>query len=915
MVGTAVAIALFGGNDLARAQQQPVQAQQQPDANASSNPQSLQEVVVTGIRYSLTQSMQIKRAAVGTIDVVTAESIGKLPDKNVADAIQRLPGVNISSAGANEGGFDEDDRVSLRGTSPSLTQTMINGHLVGSGDWFVLDQTGTVGRSVSYTLLPADIVKEVKVYKSSQASLLEGGVAGTVDIITRKPLDFPDHVTLNGSVGAEHSSLPDTSDPEASFLGNWVNGDRTFGTMLQLFSQTRHLRRDGEEILGYDQFSAKNTPAIVAADPDLNGVMYPHDIDVAYFTQERKKDGGLLEFQYQPTDTLSVDLSGFYSKMNASDFNRSYLLWTPQFIGASDQAPLPGYVVQNNTLVSANFAAVPGNNYGVYDQISRPNEGSSTSYEVLSANWKPLNALSVYGELGVTEGHGYTPTQDVAETNTAVGTGGGYTLHGITTGPSWNLGTAINNTPTPNGVPVAFGWIFGDNNYDVTDAEKWGQIDGTFALNDSVFTDFKFGARFANHDRHLWGAIGQGPLPGTTNPSYYPDGAQNFPSNFGYGLGSGFPTNIWYWTPEQLAAYAAQTANRDPVTRADYSSDYGVHEKDYAVYFQADVGGNRWSGNAGVRFVRTKESDAVNVGVPAPTATSINTSAFGDYETQTINNSYNNVLPSGNLKFDLTKDLVARLDAAITMTRPDYSALAGSTSLEDAPAGPGSVGSGTGGNPYLKPITSDNVDAGLEWYFAPRSLVSAELFYMKLKNYVAFGSTIESFFTQNGQYPNGFLGQYNITTFNEADGRVQGVELAYQQPFFQHFGADLNFTLADGKQTSDLAPGADDRLVGTSKDTGNAIVYFENKKFSARVAYTYRSSFLNGEDRSTAFSQGPEGTWAASLGYTVNEHFNLSLDGLNLNNPELKYYAANTSQPRAFYRNGAEYYLDAHFTF
>ena len=113
-----------------------------------------------------------------------------MPDKNVADSLARIPGLNTSSAGANEGGFDENDRVSMRGTNPSLTQTLINGHNVAAGDWFVLDQTGTVGRSVSYTLLPSELVSQVVVEKSSSASLMEGGVAGSIDIRTRKPLEF-----------------------------------------------------------------------------------------------------------------------------------------------------------------------------------------------------------------------------------------------------------------------------------------------------------------------------------------------------------------------------------------------------------------------------------------------------------------------------------------------------------------------------------------------------------------------------------------------------------------------------------------------------------------------------------------------------------------------------------------------------
>ena len=124
------------------------------------------------------------------VEVITAEDIGKMPDKNVADAVQRVPGVTISSQSGGSGGFDENDRVSMRGTNPSLTQTLVNGHAIASGDWFVLDQVGLVGRSVSFSLLPSELVGQVVVRKSATADLVEGGVAGAVDIITRRPLQF-----------------------------------------------------------------------------------------------------------------------------------------------------------------------------------------------------------------------------------------------------------------------------------------------------------------------------------------------------------------------------------------------------------------------------------------------------------------------------------------------------------------------------------------------------------------------------------------------------------------------------------------------------------------------------------------------------------------------------------------------------
>jgi iron complex outermembrane receptor protein len=881
-----------------------------PDDNA------LQEVVVTGIRQSVEQSIDAKRRSVEITEVVTAEDIGKLADKNVADSLARLPGITTSAAGANEGGFDENDRVSMRGTNPSLTQTLINGHNVAAGDWFVLDQVQTVGRSVSYTLLPSEIVSKVVVEKSSSASLVEGGVAGSVDIITRKPLDFTKEFTLEASVGAVYADLPAKTDGQYSALANFKNDANNFGVLVQLFSETRDLRRDGVEILGYDTI-APGSP-IALAHPDLSGVQYPTEIGAAFFTQRRERNGGMADIEFKPTDDVSLDLSAFSSKLTASNYNRNYLLWSTHFVASgAGQAPDPGYIVQNNTLTSANFSPVAGTFYGVYDQISRPDEVATANFVNLDTTWNVNGALSFLAQVGYSWGDGKTPTQDVSETQPGLGSGAGYQLNGMGSAPNFNLGNTVNTTPTPGGVPVTFGWIFGAEDIDVRDTEKWAKIDGDYKIDDGAWKDLKFGVRYQAHDRTSPTGVAQGPLAPGMNPANYPQGFQNYPSNFDT-FGGNIPTGIWYWTPAQLAAYNNPTnVNRDPVTREYYQYLFAVYEKDTAAFVQADFSGDNWAANVGVRFVHTQEQAFSYTQVDPTTPGAVLTSAFGPFGALEGDHDYNDVLPSANLKLDLTKDLVARFAAAETMTRPDYSALAGFTNLTP-PGAVGETGSGSGGNPDLKPIRSTNLDAGLEWYFAKRSLLSATAFYMDLRNYVSYGSEIKTYTTFSSQFPNGAQVPYNLTVPINAQGRVEGMEVAYQQAITDNFGFAGNYTYADGKQTSNVQPtltGApgDDRLVGTSKDTYNVSGYFENKMFNAQVGYTYRSAFYSGLDRSTAFTQDNIGTLSASLGYTMNEHFSIKLDGLNLNNPTLKYYALNTTQPRAFYRNGSQYYLNFFF--
>ena len=273
-------------------------------------------------------------------------------------------------------------------------------------------------------------------------------------------------------------------------------------------------------------------------------------------------------------------------------------------------------------------------------------------------------------------------------------------------------------------------------------------------------------------------------------------------------------------------------------------------------------------------------------------------SAFGSYVKNRVENDYDEWMPSANFKFDLNDELVLRLAAARTIALPDFSALGGAVSLNDT------LSTGSGGNPNLEPIRSNNFDATLEWYFAPKSLLSVGYYYMDLDNYVSFGVSQQTFFnikTQQDQV-------YDITSPINSSGSVSGFELAYEQPLPWGFGVLANYTYADA-EADKTGPGDSGELVGASENTYNVVGYWENDHFNVRLAYTYRSDFFNGLDRSSAQHQDDVGTLAASVGWAFNDHFSLHFDALNLNTPTLKYYANNRDQPLAFYDNGRQYYL------
>jgi iron complex outermembrane receptor protein len=925
-LSTAIALALCANIDVALAQDAAQVVGTGESAAGEDYESVLEEVVVTGIRGSLQRSLDTKRDSDSHVEVISSEDIGKMPDRNIADSLQRVPGVTISAASANEGAFDENDRVSMRGTSPSYTQTLLNGHNVASGDWFVLNQTGTVGRSVSYSLLPSELVDRVVVHKSYEAKLVEGGLTGSIDIMTHSPLNFAEGMTFSGNLGAVYADLPGDTDPQLSGLFNWKNPDATIGVMVQAFYQQRHLRRDGQEILGYNVIGPADAAAV--ANPSLVGVFYPSLMGSALFEQERERVGGQMTVEFSPADNLTFVIDGFVSNLDAANYNRNYMLWGSRIIQGG-AVPDAGYVVRDNTLVEANFTADPTRQYGIYDQISRPGDESSSEYVSSAFEWAMNEQWIFQGEIGTSEGSGKTPTQDVAEWDLGLGTGAGWQLNGVGAA-NWNLGSTETSQPGTPLEDVRLDWIFGYQDIDVEDEEDWLQLDSQYLLKRGALTSIDFGLRGADHSRDLDQVTAQGPgcidaggnvvafdwsqqffcpvgARSPFDPANWPSGYANYPGDFGSGLGGSFPANIWYYSPAQLTEYNEMT-DRNPVSRFYYPGAYGLDETSAAAYVQFNFTGVRWSGNLGLRYVNTEEDITTYVNTSAADPDAINTSAFGPFKTVVTNHDYNDWLPTSNVRYELTDDMYLRGSATRTLGRPDYSALAGSVSLLP-PAVEGATGSGSGGNPDLEPILSTNLDFTWEWYFAERALLSASVFYMDIDNYVALGREMRSIFTIDAQNPQGRFVEYELTIPVSSSADVTGFEIAWQQPFGENWGILANYSYADG-DTEDGSP-----MLGTSENTYNLGGYFETESFSARVAYNYRSSFYSGLDRNSAFFQDDVQSVDASVGYTINDNFIVSLDGRNLTDETIEYYAESKERPRSIYTNGRQYYLNLRFSF
>ncbi|HVJ55282.1 MAG TPA: TonB-dependent receptor [Aliidongia sp.] len=881
-----------------------------------SEPQT-EQITVTGIRGSLQKSLEVKRNADGVVEAVSATDIGQLPDKNVADALQRLPGITtIQSAAPGSGGFGENDRIEIRGTAPTLTQTLIDGHAVATGDWFILDQLSAASRSVSYSLFPSEIVDHAVVYKSSQADLPEGGTAGNVNIVTRKPLDFQNPITAEASIGGAYSDLADKAGFQFNGLLGWKSDDSRIGVMIQGFSEDRFLRRDGQEELGYGNIPTGDTLANGSPNPfpaAIRGALYPQIINNALFEQERLRQGGDATIQFRPNSQWDIKLDGFYSYLNASNYNQGDLVNLNDFVN-NGVAPT-AYTVNNGVLTSATFpGSTARGNPGIND-IYRPGASSSTYFVDFDTNYHPTSNWTVHVQLDWTRGKGATD-QFAYGTTSGTGSGLSYGMNGTNPLSLAFPGAVGLNNPSNYSAFAGDGnqdWV-GDTILAQLDTEAAGQLDVQYDFDSGLIQAVKGGVRVAQHVRKEVESENYGCYLPQCGPTLAGISDGLFPSDFGNGAGISTPftlsvdPNGLQQLIKQLIGFTGQTS----AGRFYAPAYFAIKETDTAGYVMALFNRGIFQGNAGIRVASTQDDITKYDSNPlGPNDQPVLGSDFGAYYVHGSQQNYIDILPSFSLKADVTPDVVARVSASRTVTRPDYYALAGGATLNDQ------LLSGSQGNPALKPTRSTNLDFSTEWYYAPQSSVSAGLFDLEMSSTFDAGTiqarALNLMLTQNPNNPlglsNPIFSTYTITAPTNNSGHSRGLELAWQQPIAWGFGFATNYTYADSSQDNPT-PGIGGRqLLGAAKHTGNITAYYDNDiGIDAHLSYTVHSQIYQGIDRAEKYFQDDGGELDGALTYNITKNFAASLDVLNITDEKDK-YVTGTGLLRAIYDNGRTFYF------
>ncbi|MDR7050020.1 TonB-dependent receptor [Duganella sp. 3397] len=877
------------------------QTPDQPAVDASA------QVVVSGIRASLSSSLNTKRMQDGVVDAVSAEDAGKFPDTNIAESLQRVTGVQIQRNGG-EGRY-----ISVRGLGPEFNNVLVNGRTMTSD---------TGGREFSFDLLSSDLISKALVYKTSQPFLPEGGIGSTVDIQTARP--------LSGKIG--HSSVVNVSSawdsnskkytPNASGMYSFANADRTFGVTGSLSYTDRASKQNKaiNDAWNYRDVSMingdLNSRGLTMADVTTRKLYMPQSYGFQQEDESRKRVVGNLTVQYNPSPTWKMTADGLYSRLDQNNKIIAFSDWNnpAQLAVKYDQNDqVTSFLRPGSTFYANNPAlAGPGTLLGEAnsnDMIAKGGDRLSiTKAFGLNSKWKVGDEWRI--EADISTSRTTSDSNDMWVVAGMIPKNGDTLTYGST--PTITFG---DNIADPNNVSA-----HAVSNGDIRNTDKLheGRLSAAWEHEIGYFKGIDTGVAHSQRkvDRTKWGNDAWNAfsgyhvkLPSSLFTVKQMDDFMN--------TGGNIPSQYLSFDPYAYMNYLNQPSllpqSNDPAYYSDLTrfpngpmaidytkpSMWAVKEKVTSMYLDSKWEGSGWSANAGVRLVRVKSSSTgisreLLSAVKSPNDTTF-IQVWGPNQVTTVDNSYNSVLPSANIKFDLRSDMLLRLGASKTETRPTLNQLG----VDNWYGGRfGDVQTG-GGNPYLKPMQSKNFDVSYEWYLSKTNYVSAAVFMKKVSDFLEttivdmripqFNEIVHDSRVRNGQ-----------------KGKIKGVEIAGQYAFdtsvgwLQGFGVSANYTYVDAsaqRETDNVATPSCG-YPGLSPQSYNGSVFYERGDFQARVSYNWRNHFSVdcGGGSTQARNRSAYGQTDASLRYNLTPNLAIYADAINIANSRTHEYAVNESQ-------------------
>lgn len=871
------------------------QAQTAPDSESGKD--SSDAIVVTGIRASLSNAAAIKRDANTIVDAISTEDLGKFPDSNVAESLQRIPGVAIDRS-SGEGRF-----VTVRGFGPAFNTVLVNGRTFASDNQ---------GREFSFDLLAAELISGAEVYKSAQAQLQDGGIGATLNVKTPRPLDLNGFKAVFSAKGL-YEKNSDKITPQIFGLISNTFADGTIG----LLASVSYQKRDSEIRFTQNRGYLPGSTVGPTASPLFTNVFAPRNQDAGIDTQSRERLGITATAQFQPSDVLTFTVDGLYNKFDVDSRVESLGSW---FEPSSYTAAT---IDSNRTVTSLTTN-------GVGDLIQTSNN-RFVKTRAIGGNlkWDVNSNLTVKLDASWSRA-----TDDAGGKNyfTVIGIPSQYTFQEAV---GSGFPSTINYSADLTNPALGRSHIALRNGNDEAERVLEYKFDTEWKSDGGVLDAVRFGLVNTNRKKSSQTIA--------TNPNTlclycgYNELSQPSllsPLNLGSFLGSSgsvptvfqrYDANAYFAFLESPAQAAARDAARGlaPGTTAALlaatngfaatvqPNSFSINEKVYAGYLDADLKGTLgsmpWVVNIGARYMHTdltangQQQQLLDL-LPVLSDPTIYQGVFangGVPQATRKSSSYDYFLPSLNIRVNLTDDIVARFSASRTVTRPQVRDLAPRTNFDVLR--PASLDA-SGGNPDLRPYTSNNFDLSLEWYPSPTTTLSAAVYYKHINDFIVQTRSNEDFTIANaGGLPigNGITGPTTATfnvrrPRNAESANVRGIELNAVHTFtylpspLDGFGVALNATFVKSNAQFDQATTATSFAVEGLGNSYNATAFFEKGGFAARVAWNRRGRFLEalvtpGQGGDPVFRRAYEQV-DMRASYDVFENAQIFVEGTNVFN-------------------------------
>ncbi|AXV66736.1 TonB-dependent receptor [Pseudoalteromonas lipolytica] len=886
-------------------------AQEQAPNTPEKNVDEMEVIQVSGIRGSLNKALDEKRASVQIVDAIVAEDIGKFPDNNVVEALQRVTGVQTTGRGAGE-----VSAVSIRGLND--VNTTVNGRAIFTG----------AGRDVALQDIPASLLSGVTVYKTRSADQIERGIAGAIDIKTHRPFNFEgEKVVL--AARAIYSDQPDKIDPNISALlsNRWdIDGAGEFGALVNISYSKTHYRDDtitagaalpyftnyphpnyspyslipkkGSQGTNWKEGLENGLPTTPGSMIDVDGLPTEYLIgrDAIFgtsFTGLRERPAASISLQWAPNETLEVTAEGFYTGYENESQNA--LWFSNTFENGNGFIETPTVFDGTNVIKEKQAIGAGGFQSGDFSY------GKTDSYlYALGAQWQASDYLTINSEVVYQDSEYKSDFFAMRFDRVASGLDVDFNDNdGVPSISFWDdPNTALNEADMSAVENWNAGTVYDNGGGNAGDALTF-TFDAEYLIGGAYFDKVKFGGRYEKRTAQEYTRTNEGGIANTSVASLIEKLAAAGAADDGTGIV--YHVNDYFDGRADtfnsfITADGSYMLDNAQAVRAVYGLEaeqmyktFDIEENSFALYattnffLTEDI-----SGEFGIRYVSYDQE----MDFTAETATNSNV-----FDSSSADADVSKVLPSLVLNWNITDDVVGRVAYTNTLRMPNFADL-NALQYWTEPLTEGSeYGTGTGGNPDLQPEESTNYDVSLEWYFAESSSLYAAYFKRDIEGRIVSGRKV----VMRPKASDGEIIPFALSApVNGSEGELSGFELGLVYfpenvpEILNGLGVQASFTALDSAQKTpeynddgSLSRYVDSQMAGVSDESYSIVGIYERDSFDMRLSYVWRSEFFTGNEAAIfanplQFWSRPEQSLDFQFSYNVNDDLVVTFDATNI---------------------------------